>query len=787
MQDSPTGQSNMGLELSILIVEDSPDDAEIMIFYLQNEGFRLNWRRVERETEYRDGLASRPDIILSDWSLPSFSGKKALKILKETGLDIPFIIVSGAIGEESAIECLHEGAFDYILKDRPGRIGKAVRRAIDDRQQRTIARKTAESLHLQSSALDAAPAAIVVTDPDGIIEWVNPAFMNLTGFGIPECLGKKLSELESRPENAPDAIRDRQLNPALLPPWKDHCTVRKAGGHVYNEARTITPVTDQQGNLLHLVVVKEDETERLQRERELVAVAVFNSSLRTIESRDSMLPIVINLLVSLFKAEGAMVDSADPQDNFWLTESATGAWQSLLGRRWELPEGACVETTGVGQYHVTRLPCTHEHSSRFEGKLAVVEANLAAQGMTIGRIRLGRIEAWDEWDARLLHVVSEIIATHMITIALREKTEEKLHQLTALRKIDHAISGSFDLQFTLNVLLEQTCKLLTSDAASILIWNPASGYLEHIAATGFLGQDIQKVRLRIGEGESGTAALERRTRSTLDLSKSTGQLARSSLVRENGFKSHHTTPLIVKGEIKGALQVFHKNLHTPSAGWYEFFETLAQQAAIAIDNAEMFDHLQTANAELVNAYEATIVGWSHAMDLRDKETEGHSQRVTDLTVKLGRLLGMSESEIVHIRRGALLHDIGKMGVPDQVLFKPGPLSDEEWVLMRLHPVYARDMLTAIDYLVPALVIPYSHHEKWNGTGYPQGLAGGNIPLAARIFAIVDVWDALTSDRPYRKAWEARRALDYIRSQSGIHFDPAVVEAFFSILDPETTS
>jgi cyclic di-GMP phosphodiesterase len=191
--------------------------------------------------------------------------------------------------------------------------------------------------------------------------------------------------------------------------------------------------------------------------------------------------------------------------------------------------------------------------------------------------------------------------------------------------------------------------------------------------------------------------------------------------------------------------------------------------------------LQEANARLLAAYEATIDSLSHALDLRDRETEGHSRRVAELTAKLAQTWGMSEEEIMHLRRGALLHDIGKIGIPDSILHKPDRLTNEEWVVMRRHPQFAYSMLYPIEYLRPALDIPYNHHEKWDGSGYPRGLKGKGIPLAARLFAIIDVWDALTSDRPYRPAWSRGEALNYIREQSDRHFDPQVAELFFKVI------
>jgi len=190
--------------------------------------------------------------------------------------------------------------------------------------------------------------------------------------------------------------------------------------------------------------------------------------------------------------------------------------------------------------------------------------------------------------------------------------------------------------------------------------------------------------------------------------------------------------------------------------------------------------LEQSNSQLVHTYDATLEGWSRALDLRDKGTEGHSVRVKALTLRLAGQLGFSGEDLVHIGRGALLHDIGKMGIPDSILLKAGPLTSEEMAIMRLHPEYAHEMLSPIKYLSPALEIPYCHHERWDGSGYPRCLKGKQIPLSVRIFSVVDVWDALRSERPYHEAWTAEKARDHIRSLSGTHFDPEVVAAFLKM-------
>jgi putative nucleotidyltransferase with HDIG domain len=208
---------------------------------------------------------------------------------------------------------------------------------------------------------------------------------------------------------------------------------------------------------------------------------------------------------------------------------------------------------------------------------------------------------------------------------------------------------------------------------------------------------------------------------------------------------------------------------------------LSFEVSLAVANAQLYEKAQNAVTDISRAYDATLEGWSRMLDLRDQVTEEHTHRVTELTVALAKRLGFPDAELGHIRRGALLHDIGKMGIPDAILQKPGPLTDTEWAIMQTHPEKAYQVISRIDYLLPAVDIPYCHHEKWDGTGYPRKLKGEEIPLSARIFAVVDVFDALTSDRPYRKAWEKEKTLLYIQEQIGRHFYPDAVRVFNEVI------
>jgi PAS domain S-box-containing protein len=411
---------------------------------------------------------------------------------------------------------------------------------------------------------------------------------------------------------------------------------------------------------------------------------------------------------------------------------------------------------------------------------------LVTRGYVIGAISVESYEPgrYNENHRKLLESIAAQAAIALDNARLLEQTHNQIERLAALHDIDLVINSSLDLRVTLNILLDQVVEKLSVDAAAVLLLNPRSQILEYTASRGFHTHIIEQYHLRMGEGISGQAAMERHLVQALNLNELEDDLAYTNLMQEEGFASYYSVPLVAKGQIKGVLDLFNRTPLNPDQEWFNFLETLAGQAAIAIDNTSLLEDLHRTNVELSLAYDTTLEGWSKALDLRDKETEGHTQRVVDITLRIAQSMGIDNEELIHIRRGALLHDIGKMGIPDAILLKPGPLTDEEWEVMKRHPVYAHDLLYPITHLRTALDIPYHHHEKWNGAGYPQGLKGEQIPLAARIFAVVDVWDALTSDRPYRKAWTSKKALEYIREQSGTQFDPKVVEVFLSLIKSE---
>jgi len=389
---------------------------------------------------------------------------------------------------------------------------------------------------------------------------------------------------------------------------------------------------------------------------------------------------------------------------------------------------------------------------------------------------------FDVTDIEALGILADQLAISLDNARLYSETRQQMQRLAALRAMDMAISSSFDLRVTLSVLLDQVTSQLGVDAVCVLLYNPYDRILESAATRGFLNSNVNQLRLRLDHSYAGRAALERQIIHVPNIKDAViHDEPQFANLAGDGFVEFFAVPLITKGQVKGVVETFHRQPLNPDEEWLNFLDTLAGDIAIAIDNAAMFNDLQRSNVELTLAYDTTLEGWSRALELRDQETEGHAHRVTDMTMRLARVMGIPDQELVHVRRGALLHDIGKMAVPDQILHKPGPLDESEWDIMRRHPKYAVQLLSPILYLKPALEIPQYHHEKWDGSGYPHGLSGQQIPLPARVFAVIDVWDALLSERPYRPAWTQKDVLEYIRDQAGKHFDPEVVEKFLSLL------
>ncbi len=413
------------------------------------------------------------------------------------------------------------------------------------------------------------------------------------------------------------------------------------------------------------------------------------------------------------------------------------------------------------------------------GIRAMAAFPLSGHSGIIGTLAVGggHLGFFDTEHLALFSNVARSIAVATENAQLIDELQAGAERVNSLRSIDRTIASTMDLRVMLSAAVQQMQAQLRLDGVVIWLRDRATFTLRPEAASGLHTASLRRGALRLGEDLPGQVALDRRAQ----MAPTAGDPSqRARLLHADGILQRYAAPLIVKGQVVGVSEILSRRSFSEDVAWWEYLEAYMGQIAVAIDNAALWETLQRSKDDLVVAYDTTLEGWARALDLRDHETEGHTRRVTEVVVQLAAALGVRDEELERIRRGALLHDIGKTAISDSILLKPGPLTEEEWVEMRKHPVYAQEFLSNISYLKPALVIPYCHQERWDGSGYPRGLKGEDIPLAARIFAVVDVWDALGSRRPYKEPWTEQQTRDYLREQKGKLFDPRVVDAFLAI-------
>ena len=533
-------------------------------------------------------------------------------------------------------------------------------------------------------------------------------------------------------------------------------------------------------------------SETRQRLSEIEAVNRISKGLRLAHGMEDMLPTLLKETSVILGIEAGVIWLLDPLDQQLHQKAASGWFLDIQESAMRPGEGIAGKVYQTGESYISQEfssdPYTREATraqvpSQWGGTCVPLRAGHEVIGAFFISVQFPR-QLTDQ-ENRFLSTIAEIAGSAIHRAQLNTMIQNQLQRLLALRAIDSAISASLDLHLTLNLLLEHVLSELHVDAACVLLAAPYTYTLQFAAGRGFYSTAFQQVLLYFGEGLAGRVAVQQSAITISDLSQLDIYL-QSNMAQQERFVFYTGVPLIAKGQVKGVLEVYHRSSFFAPPDWLDFLDALAAQAAIAIDSAQLFTDLQRSNSEITLAYDNTLEGWVKMLDLRDHETEGHTQRVTEMTLDLAQEMGLPDEDLIHIRRGALLHDIGKMAVPDPILLKPGPLTEEEWVIMRQHPQRAFDMLASIPFLRLALDIPYCHHEKWDGTGYPRGLRGEQIPLSARIFSIIDCWDALTNDRPYRVAWSKEKALAYLLEQSGKHFDPEILEIFLQMQNALTT-
>jgi response regulator RpfG family c-di-GMP phosphodiesterase len=530
-----------------------------------------------------------------------------------------------------------------------------------------------------------------------------------------------------------------------------------------------------------------DETQR--RLKELEIINRVSTSLRMTQSLEEMLPILLNETLSLTHTTHGSIWLYDHTSDRLVQAIASGSEAILKHKALSPMDGIIGYTFRTGKtYQSEELksdPMLFEGNRKnMAPELGAICIPIQSTAGPVGVLAvILKIGQQITEDINLLTILAEITGNSIHRAQLYDQSQKQVRKLTSLRDIDSAIASSFDLRLTLNILMDQTRSHLGVDAVNIGLYHPDLQSVTYLPGIGFNIPSPTRPQIRIGEGLAGQVIVKQQTCHITNL-QNAPEASKELLIKRESFVTYIGVPLIAKGQLKGVFEVFHRSPLSPTPDWMDFLHTLAGQAAIAIDSSQLFENLQRSNQELIQAYDTTLEGWARALEIRDRETEGHTRRVTELTMRLARYMGVSDHEMVNIYRGVLLHDIGKMGVPDDILKKKGKLTPDEWAEMRQHPIYAYNLLSPISFLRGAVDIPYCHHEHWDGSGYPRGLKGEQIPLTARIFAVIDNWDALLSDRPYRKAWSLEKVKSYLRENAGTILDPRIVDIFLTMMEEE---
>ena len=560
---------------------------------------------------------------------------------------------------------------------------------------------------------------------------------------------------------------------------------RQPGAYTPTEAALAQAFANQAGIAIDNARLFEETTRR---QAELEAVNRVSKALRITPSMEAMFPVLLQETSAILRVKAGAIWLYDPLTQKLHQKAASGWFAEIEEPEIRPGEGIAGKVFLSGESHQTREFLTDLHTRTLSRSQIpdgwggiCVPLRTGQEVVGVFFVSVPSARQLTEQEIHLLNTVAEIAGNAIHRAQLHTMMQNQLQRLLALRSIDAAISASLDLRLTLDLLLEHVLSELHLDAACVLLATPNTYTLHFSAGRGFLTTAFQQAVLHFGEGLAGRVAADQAPLTVPDL-RNLELYTRSKMAQQEGFVFYTGVPLIAKGQVQGVLEVYQRSEFYTPPDWLDFLDALAAQAAIAINSAQLFADLQRSNIELMLAYDSTLEGWIGMLDMRDKETEGHTMRVMQMTVRLAQKLGLKDEQLIQLRRGALLHDIGKLAITDRIMLKTGPLDPNEWEAMRLHPQHAFNMLSRIPFLRPALDIPYCHHEKWDGTGYPRGLKGEQIPLAARIFSVVDVWDALTNDRPYRKAWPQAEARAYLLEQCGQYFDPKIPPVFLKLLD-----
>ena len=781
--------------MRIALIEDNLGDArllkELLLEVLKPDQFEL-----DHSTTLHHGLQqikiNSPDVVLLDLSLPDSNGLDSVRQTIDSLPNIPVIVLTGQSNHEIATQTLRLGVQDYLNKGQFNgeELLRAIRHSCERKQ--LLCRLTEhehqieKNHHLLETVVNNNVDGIIVLDMSDTVVFFNPAAQQIIGAQQLR-QGKRLTciQLTSSEEQQVEIKSDRSQKQTL--------DIRH------------TPIlwNNQDARLVSIRDITETRQLEHRLNTQVKMLTAIHESTRNLVDESSLEEIAKKLVQTCVNEFGA--------DGAWLM------WIDDLGQHTSLAQYPTDQKLKCPNYmdskQYTKIPpdCPTAMALSTRSTQIVSPQNINAEGClckhrmqqdwkslgvfpVLGRRKIQGIlnlfssteQFFSRERSNFFQSFVNLAAASLENAQLFHSTTSHLKQYQALRSIDIAITGSMDIKLTLEVILGHVLQELNCDACAVLLCSQGCSLLSYIAGKGFNTAGLEHFTITGSEGIAGVVAKKRELLSIPDIMDAKETIIRLPQLQNEGIRAYQGIPLLAKGKVLGVLEIFHRRVFKPNQEWLSFLRALTTQTAIAIDNVSLFQDLESAHANLFSAYDETIEGWARALDYRDHETEGHSRRVTNMTVMMAREVGLELNDIVHIRRGALLHDIGKLGVADNILHKPGPLNEEEWKIMKQHPQIAYELISPIEYLRPAVRIPYCHHEKWDGSGYPRGLKGKQIPIEARIFSIIDVYDALRSNRPYRPGWPEEKVRAYLQEKAGTDFDPYLVEKFqhidFGVLD-----
>ena len=744
-------------------------------------------------------LRGKPIGVINAWRMKEngLFNESELSFLVGIAHQVSICIESGRLFQETNRQAQEAAAIAEVGRDISATL------QLDIVLQR-IASYAMNLLHAETSAVYLADAATSTlraiaalgTDSEAIQNDPLPLGMGILGNIAQQNVGEIVNDTENDPRTiivkgteknplehimgVPILMKDRHTG--LLAIWRSGVNTE----FTTKELNFLTSLARQAAVAIENARLYKETERRL---KELEIINQVSMSLRTTQAIEEMLPILLGETLQLSNTPHGSIWLYDHTSDRLIQRVASGSETKLKHKTLSPMDGIIGSTFRTGKvYNSAELK---SDGLLFEGNrdsiipgLGAICIPIQSTGGPVGVLAVVlETGQYITEDINLLTILAEITGNAIHRAQLYDQSQKQVRRLTSLRDIDSAIASSFDLRLTLNILMDQTLNHLNVDAVNIGLYHPDLQSLTYLPGVGFNIPSPTRPQMRIGEGLAGQVIIRQQTCHITNL-QNAPEASHEPLIKREGFVTYIGIPLIVKGQIKGVFEVFHRSPISATPDWMEFLHTLAGQAAIAIDSSQLFENLQRSNQELIQAYDTTLEGWARALELRDRETEGHTRRVTELTMRLARYMGVSDNEMVNIYRGVLLHDIGKMGVPDHILKKKGKLTPEEWVEMRQHPTYAHNLLSPISFLRGVIDIPYCHHEHWDGKGYPRALKGEQIPMSARIFSVVDIWDALLSDRPYRKAWSREKVKEYLKECAGTILDPRIVNIFLTMVEED---